>query len=136
MLQQNRDWAEEFVMKIAFDFGGVLCETTEFREMAKVLLGAGVEVHLITIAWSHEGRAEFVAGMGIPFTGVHIILETGSLDHGAEKVKVMKEIGCNMLIDDSVNVINAVRREGMIGLQCYSPYFPKHREKEIREVSV
>jgi len=123
-------------MKIAFDFGGVLCETPEYRELAKILLAAGVEVHLITIAWPHEGRAEFVAGIGIPFTGVHIILETGSLDHGAEKVKVMREIGCNILVDDSVNVINAVRKVGMIGMQSYCPYFPKHLTKEIKEVEI
>src|SRR3990167_7441275 len=113
-------------MKIAFDFGGVLYETPEYRELAKILLAAGVEVHLITIAWPHEGRAEFVAGIGIPFTGVHIILEDTKINHGEEKVRVMKKIGCNILIDDSVNVINAVRAAGMIGMQSYCPYFPGH----------
>jgi len=72
---------------------------------------------------AHEGRAEFVAGIGIPFTGVHIILEDTKINHGEEKVRVMKEIGCNILIDDSVNVINAVRAAGMIGMQSYCPYF-------------
>lgn len=121
-------------MKIAFDFGGVVCETPEFRELTKILLAAGVEVHLITIAWPHEGRAEFVEKMGIPFTGVHIIYEDGKISHGVEKVRVMKEIGCNILVDDSVNVINAVREAGMIGMQVYCPYFKGHDSKKIVEV--
>jgi hypothetical protein len=104
----------------AFDWGGVMNENSELRDMARALLDAGHEVHIISVAWIAEKREESVAASGIPFTGLHVILETGNTQHGIEKVKIMKDIGCRVIFDDNQDVINHAKAAGFLALKV--PY--------------
>ena len=123
-------------MKIAFDFGGVINETPELQELAKSLLIAGNEVFIISIAFETENREEMVRKLGIPFSGIFVVLEDGKINHGEEKLKIMKEIGCNIIFDDNVEVINVVRKAGMIGLHVFNPNVHNHKNKELRVMEI
>lgn len=122
-------------MKIAIDYGGVLENHEWIREMAKSLLKDGHEVYCISAVpetWKGNGKREKqIEKLGIPFTGVHItyhdilkekdngqVLVTSdqAFEAGKGKAKVMKEIGCDILIDDMPQIIVAVREEGLTGL--------------------
>jgi hypothetical protein len=104
----------------AFDWGGTLNENPELMEVAKVLLEAGHEVHIISVAWARDNRAERLANHPIPFTKVHVIIETGSTQHGVEKVKIMKDIGCRIIFDDNADVIKHAKAAGFVALKV--PY--------------
>ena len=56
----------------------------------------------------------------LDWTGVHVITETGSTQHGLEKVKIMKRIGCRIIFDDNQDVINHVKSAGFLALKV--PY--------------
>lgn len=104
-------------MIYAFDWGGVLNENPELMELTRVLLDAGHEVHIISVAWEHEKREASVQATGIPFTKLHVIIETGNTQHGIEKVKIMKEIGATVMFDDNQDVIDHVKAAGLLALK-------------------
>ncbi len=104
-------------MKIAFDFGGVISDYSELRELAVGLLDAGHDVYLIGVAWPHEPRKEAIDSLNIAFTESIIIDETGNLNHGLEKARIMKNLGCNIIVDDNIQVIEYVNSVGLLGLQ-------------------
>jgi hypothetical protein len=107
-------------MKYAFDWGGTLNCNPELQEIARILLEAGHEVHVISVAWPHERRVEHLARQPIKFTAIHVILETGSTRHGEEKVRIMREIGCRVIFDDNPDVTEAARAAGFLALKV--PY--------------
>jgi hypothetical protein len=107
-------------MIYSFDWGGTLNCNPELMEIAKSLLAAGNEVHIISVAWSGENREEHIARHNIPFTKVHVIIETGNTQHGVEKVKIMKEIGCRIIFDDNPDVIEKAIQAGFLGIKV--PY--------------
>ena len=111
-------------MKYAFDWGGVLSENCELIEIARTLLYSGHEVHIISVAWAREKRMErlckYMMSNKIFFTDIHVIEETGNTQHGEEKVKIMREIGCRVIFDDNQDVINHAKAAGFLALKV--PY--------------
>jgi len=116
-------------MIYAFDWGGTLNENPELMELAKALLHGGHEVHIVSVAWEHEKREERVAEYGrdhdLPWTGIHVIIETGHTQHGVEKVEIMKRLGCRVISDDNEDVILRAKEAGFLALHV--PY-----EKEAK----
>ena len=105
----------------AFDWGGTLNENPELIELANALLAAGHECHVISVAWPHENRYQRVLDHNVaPFTGIHVILETGNTQHGIEKVKIMKLLGCTVIYDDNDDVIRHAKAAGFLALKV--PY--------------
>jgi hypothetical protein len=107
-------------MIYAFDWGGVLSENLELVEIARSLLSQGHEVHIISVAWPRENRREHMRDWqrrNFWFTEVHVILETGNTQHGEEKVKIMKEIGCRVIFDDNQDVINHAKAADFLALK-------------------
>lgn len=108
-------------MKFAFDWGGTLSNNPELREIARLLVKEGHEVHIISVAWPREKREEHLAKhKGELFTHLHVILETGSTEHGREKAKIMEDIGCRVIFDDNLDVTAKVTKRGMLGIKI--PY--------------
>lgn len=111
-------------MIYAFDWGGTLNVNPELMNIAEVLLEEGHEVHVISVAWPHEKREErlqkYQQENNIYFSGVHVIIETGSTQHGEEKVRIMKQLNCRVIFDDNQDVINKAREAGMLGIKI--PY--------------
>lgn len=111
-------------MKYAFDWDGVLNCNPELVEIARSLLKAGHEVYVISIAWLHDKREEVITKFSIEnnilFTKIYVINETGSLFPGIEKVKIMREIGCRVIFDDTPDVIQHAKNAGFLALKV--PY--------------
>ena len=107
-------------MKYAFDWGGTLSNNPELQEIARLLLAAGHEVYVISVAWPHEKREEHLAEQPLKFTAVRVITETGATRHGQEKVRIMRELGCRVIFDDNPEVIEWARAAGFLALKV--PY--------------
>ena len=111
-------------MKYAFDWGGVLSDNVELRAMVHALIAQGHKVHIISVAWPDEDRAmnptQWKIKHGMDECELHIIIETGNTQHGEEKVKIMKEIGCRVIFDDNQDVINHAKAAGFLALKV--PY--------------
>jgi hypothetical protein len=108
----------------AVDWGGTFNVNPEIQEMCRALLNRHHKVYIISVAWAHENRQAHVEAWceihDCYFSGIHIIEETGNTQHGEEKVKIMKELGCRVMIDDNQDVINHVRDAGLVALKV--PY--------------
>jgi len=108
-------------MKYAFDWGGTLSNNPELQEIARQLVKAGHEVHIISVAWPQEKREDALAHLkGDLFTHLHVILETGGTKHGKEKCKIMEQIGCRIIFDDNEDVTSVARYKGLLGIKV--PY--------------
>ena len=105
-------------MKIAFDWQGTLDIHQELREMALSLQKAGWEVIIISAipASLHNSREEEIkaSGLEIPY---RIVVASDHYEQGLAKAKVMKELGISLLVDDTENVVKAVRDNGLKVLQ-------------------
>ena len=105
-------------MKIAFDWQGTLDIHLELREMALSLQKAGWEVVIISAIPQdlHNGREEEIktSGMGLPY---RIVVASDHYEQGKAKAQVMKEMGISLLVDDTENVVKAVRDSGLKALQ-------------------
>ena len=101
----------------AFDWGGVMNVNPELQTIAKELLAAGHQIFIISVAWPHENREEHVRKCGIPFTGIYVIEETGFTQHGVEKIKIMKQLGCRVIFDDNQDVINHAKKAGFLAIK-------------------
>lgn len=104
------------MLKYGFDMHGVLSHHEWAREMARALLKAGHEVHVVTAVDNEEESRAWVASLGISFTAVHCIHATSHADAGDKKAAVMKEKGIQLLLDDVPDVIAHVRHHGFVGL--------------------
>ena len=105
-------------MKIAFDWQGTLDIHPELRSMALDLQKVGWEVIIISAipANLHNGREEEIkaSGIGLPY---RIVVASDHYEQGIAKANIMKEMGITLLIDDTENVIKAVRDNGLKALQ-------------------
>lgn len=118
-------------MKVAFDLGGVLGAQPALQCLAKLLSDAGHEVYVISSARDtplsareqNKRWTEHIAKqLQIRLAGIYITLhpaegpeEAKGRIAGQAKAKVMKELGCEILVDDNRQVAEEVRKAG---LQC------------------
>jgi|SRR3990167_1068713 len=104
--------------KIAFDWQGTLDIHPELREMALSLQKAGWEVVIISAipANLHNVREEEIksSGLNLPY---RLVVASDHYEQGKAKSEVMKELGISILVDDTVNVVKAVRDNGLKVLQ-------------------
>ena len=105
-------------MKIAFDWQGTLDVHSELREMALSLQQCGWEVVIISAipADLHNGREEEIKASGIDLP-YRIVVASDHYEQGKAKSQVMKEMGITLLVDDTENVVKAVRDSGLKVLQ-------------------
>ena len=105
-------------MKIAFDWQGTLDIHKELREMALSLQDAGWEVVIISAipVNLHNAREEEIkaSGIGLPY---RIVVASEHYEQGLAKAKVMKEMGITIMVDDTENVVKAIRDSGLKVLQ-------------------
>ena len=119
------------MIKVAFDFGGVLSLGGQVVELFHALKAANCDIHIITTVGSEEEGNRRVGdlknvGVDVGLDKLHIILDSHPdyhsryKSHGEAKVAIMKKIGCSMLFDDAENVISAVANAGLIGFRVYA----------------
>lgn len=107
-------------MKIAFDWQGTLDIHGELRDMADTLQKASWEVLVISampVTMKGIREKEIEAGTNLPYKVVYHELENYHQAAGEAKVKLMKELGINILVDDTEEVIKVVRANGLKALQ-------------------
>ena len=105
-------------MKIAFDWQGTLDVHQELREMAITLKNAGWEVIIISAipADLHNVRENEIKASGIDLP-YRIVVASDHYEQGKAKAEIMKEMGISLLVDDTENVVKAVRDSGLKVLQ-------------------
>lgn len=105
-------------MRYAFDFYGTLWRDHEgpnepMVNLARDLLDAGYEVHVIShipAANSPRPTTLKIESLGLPFTSVHV----GS--HGVGKHFKMRELGCDVILDDSPPVCQRAVDGGLMAI--------------------
>jgi hypothetical protein len=111
-------------VKIAFDYGGTLETHEEIRELARAL---SKEHEIIAISGIPEGMTELervqdLVKLDIDFKDIYTIYhpkkktDNSSYEVGLEKAKIMKAIGCRVIIDNEPQIIKAIKDEGLIAL--------------------
>ena len=107
--------------KIAFDWQGTLDVNPELMEMALSLHRANWDVLIIsamplTKPGIREKEIEARAG-GLAYKVVYHELENYHVAAGLAKVKVMRELGIPLLVDDNSEVVRVVRENNLKVLQ-------------------
>lgn len=105
-------------MKIAFDLDGVLGYqgTDEIRQLAQTLKMVGWDVWIITavpVSWQGTNQREKQVEEICPGFPYKVVYTDGHEDAGKAKAKEMKQLGINLLIDDTENVCKAAKAEGV-----------------------
>lgn len=105
-------------MKIAFDCDGVLGYdgVKEIRELASILKACGNEVWIITSvpkSWIGTGTREKQLEQIAPGFPYKIVYTDGHEEAGKAKAKEMKDLGINLLVDDTENVCKSAKAEGV-----------------------
>lgn len=106
--------------KIAFDWQGTLDVNPLLHQMAYSLRDAGWEVLIISampVNRPGEREKEIEAHTHLPYKVVYHELENYHHAAGEAKVKLMKELGISLLVDDVPEVVAAVRKTGLQALQ-------------------
>lgn len=106
------------IMKIAFDCDGVLgYEGVDIiRELASTLKNNGNDVYIITAvptSWKGTNQREKMLEQLFPGYPYRVVYTDGHSEAGKAKAKEMKELGVNLLIDDTENVCWAAKEEGV-----------------------
>ena len=112
-------------MKIAFDYGGTIETHPEIRELAKAL-SKEHEIYIISgvpESMTTQQRVEEVNVFGIDFKHIYTIFHPDNVDWkvrhavGLGKAEIMKDIGCNLIIDNDTVQVKAIRSQGLEALQ-------------------
>ena len=105
-------------MKIAFDWQGTLDIHPELKEMALALHKSGLKVLIISAIpadlYNQREQEIINSGLGLPYK---IVVASDHYEQGLAKAKVMKEEGITIIVDDTENVVKAIRDSGLKALQ-------------------
>ena len=105
-------------MKIAFDCDGVLGNdgVDEIRQLAQTLKMVGWEIYILTsvpTSWKGTNQREKMLDELFPGFAYRVVYTDGHIEAGKAKAKEMKELGINLIIDDTEDVCKAIKAEGI-----------------------
>ena len=115
-------------MIFAFDYNGTTQKYAVLREMARLLIKANHECHIISAIGNSGAEAacrDDINSWGIAWTGIHFVLfprplEVGGVveyEIGQLKANVMRAVGAAALYDDNPYICRAVRDAGFLAFQ-------------------
>ena len=104
--------------RIAFDCDGVLGYdgVDIIRQLAQTLKMVGWEVYIISsvpTSWKGTNQREMMLEQIFPGYPYRVVYTDGHEEAGKAKAKEMKELGINLIIDDTEAVCKSIKAEGI-----------------------
>ncbi len=103
-------------MIVGFDWEGTLDVNPILREMATRLQATGAQVWIISAMPENRPnereRAIEQGNTGIPYRVVYHALDNYHVAAGEAKIKLMKELGIELYVDDNPEVVATLRAAG------------------------